>query len=129
MRQSVPSATILPTSRIRRSYIQFDADILALDSDWVRAQSKRRRRAFRRATSDVETPLVLRTLDGSPYDESISQVSPLVCTYAIRNEIVIAKSVHGEDMITHHCLNHIAILKVASLCDRDPDSHVYSHSC
>jgi len=54
---------------------------------------------------------VFRTLDVSPYDESVSEVSPLVRTYAIGNEIVIAKSVHGKDMTAHHSLHDIAIVK------------------
>ena len=127
--QSVRSPSTLLASRIRRSHIEFDAYILAFDSDWVRAQVKRRRRAFRRATTDVETPLVLRTLDDSPYDEPISEVSPLMRTYAIGDEIVIAKSVHREDVIAHGCFDDIAILKLASLCDRGPSIHAFPHSC
>jgi hypothetical protein len=73
--------------------------------------------------------LVFRTLDDSPYDEPISEVSPLMRTYAIGDEIVIAKPVHREDVIAHGCLDDIAILKLASLCDRKPSIHVFPRSC
>jgi hypothetical protein len=129
MRQSVRFSSALLASRIHRNHIECDAYILAFNSDWVRAQGKRRRRAFRRATTDVETPLVLRTLDESPYDEPISEVSPLVRTYAIGDEIVIAKSVHREDVTAHGCLDDIAIVKLASLCDRGPSIHAFPRSC
>jgi hypothetical protein len=68
---------------------------------------------------------MLRTLDDSPNEKSLSEMSPLVRTYPVGNEVTISKSVHGEDMTFDCCFDHVAIVKLAPLRDWGPTIHVF----